>query len=325
MKNIYITGGAGCIGTALSKKLYQNKNYQIYIIDNLSRGIESQHNLSILLKSCPNIIFYKQNILSYSGLKKIMKNPYVVFHLAALPSHRLSLKKPLSYAKTDLLGTINILEILRLSSDKAKIIFASSNKVYGKQNPPFVESSQTDPQGPYGLAKLQSEQWLQLYHQYYGINAIVARLFHVTGPRTQPDREISIFSQKILKDKTINVHGIYKNNKFISCSAGYTNVYDVADGLILLMEKANGFDIYNIGSKKETSVLDLAKYIAKSLSKKADIKLVQMLDHESLRHSADNTKIKKIGWVQKYTVKDSLDQFLKWQKHLPFKRKIHYK
>lgn len=325
MKNIYITGGAGCIGTALSKKLYKNKNYQIHIIDNLSRGIESKHNLTNLLKTCPNIIFYKLNILNYSGLKKIIKNPYVIFHLAALPSHRLSLKNPLAYAKTDLLGTVNILEILRLYSNKAKIIFASTNKVYGKQNPPFVESSQTDPQGPYGLAKLQSEQWLQLYHQFYGINAIVARLFHVTGPRTQPDREISIFTQKIIENKTVNVHGIYKNNKFISCSAGYTNVYDVADGLILLMEKANGFDIYNIGSRKETPVLNLATYIAKSLSKKTNIKFVQMLDHESLRHSADNSKIKKIGWVQKYTVQDSLNQFLKWQQKLPFKRKTHYK
>ena len=255
-----------------------------------------------------------RDIQDFKLVCELVSKVDLVYHLAALPSHRRALEDPLGYAYDDLIGTINILEAVRLSTNKPKVVFTSTNKVYGKVDPPFREDQIVSPQGPYGMAKYQAEQWCELYHQYFGINVVVARLFHVIGARTQPDREISIFTESIINDQPIFVHGKYDDNKnFISCSAGYTNVFDTVEGLILLAEKAKSYDVYNIGSTEETKVEDIARMVYKYFNKLPNITFKEMLPHESLRHGANNFKIRNLGWEQKFSMGDSVQQYINWR------------
>lgn len=313
-RNILVTGGAGCIGSTLVEKLCENGN-TVIIYDNLMRNEESRKNIKdINLKYNKNCQLITKDILNFNDLSDVVNEVEMVFHLAALPSHRRALEDPMAYAKVDVMGVVNVLEAIRMSQNKPLLVFTSSNKVYGKHQPPFIETMLPMPCGPYGMAKYNAEQWCQLYHEYYGLKVNVARLFHVIGPRTQPDREISIFTESILEDKEIFVHGIFdEQKKFISCAAGYTNVYDTIDGLILLMENCHAFDIYNIGSDKEITVEEIALMIYKKLDKKPKINYKEILSHESLRHRADNSKIKALGWRQNYSVEESVEQYIRWR------------
>ena len=187
--NVLVTGGAGCIGSHLVQRLCQ-LGAKVTIFDNMMRGDEAFRNLKETSETCsPSIVI--GDILDFEKLKELFQNDFnVVYHLAALPSHRLALEKPRDYAMVDVIGTVNILEAARLSKTTKTIVFGSSNKIYGKQKTPFREDMEPMPEGPYGQAKISSEEWCMQYSKYYGLNTPVIRYHHVLGSRTQPDREI---------------------------------------------------------------------------------------------------------------------------------------
>src|SRR3989339_90981 len=279
-KKVLVTGGAGCIGSCLVEKL-DEFGAQISFLDNMMRGQEAVRNLEGVLNSTstPPKIFIK-DITDVFQVKNIFKKENgfdIVFHLAALPSHRLALEDPRAYIETDVMGTTNILEVARLSKTPT-VVFASSNKVYGKQTPPFREDKPCLPEGPYALAKFQSEQICQMYSTYWGLNTPVVRFHHVLGPRTQPDREISIFTEQIIKGETPKVHGVYEGEIFISCAADYTDVNDAVEGA-LRAGMIKGFDTFNLATGKVTTVEDIAKKIMVKLGKDIPIEYKKMLSH----------------------------------------------
>ncbi|MCH7730082.1 GDP-mannose 4,6-dehydratase [Patescibacteria group bacterium] len=312
-KNVLVTGGAGFCGSHLAEKLLTlGANVTIY--DNLYREEESLKNLEDLWQKDFTFSFIKADILDLNSVKSAVKDSELVFHFAALPSHRLALKEPRNYAEVDIIGTVNVLEAARLIDNPPKILFSSSNKVYGKQKPPFKEDGPVAPEGPYGQAKIDAEEWCKQYSKYYGLSVIINRLHHIIGPRSQPDLALSIFVERILSKKDPIVHGDFKGKKFTPCAAAFTNIYDAVDGILLSMAKINSFDILNIGASKETTVLDLAKIVKKLLDSKVGIKKKQMYEHESLHHAADPTKAKKLlGWSADTPVEKSVQQYIEWR------------
>ena len=213
--NILVTGGAGCIGSHLVQKLCET-GASVTILDNMMRGEEAFRNLKEIFETCnPSLVI--ADILDFEKVKEVFKANFdIVYHLAAMPSHRLALQKPREYALTDMIGTVNVLEAARVCKTNPKIVFASSNKVYGKQQTPFREDMPPLPEGPYGQAKMSSEDWCKQYSKYYNLDVPVVRYHHVLGPRTQPDREISIFTERILNGLNPIVHGKFENGQFIS-------------------------------------------------------------------------------------------------------------
>lgn len=312
-KTVLVTGGAGCVGSHLVERL-DDLQADVIALDNFSRAEDNPRNKKEVLKDHPRVKFLKGDVLDFDLIKRLIKKTDVVFHLAALPSHRLALLDPRGYASADILGTINNLEAIRLSGRPIKMLFTSTNKVYGKQPPPFKESMPTQPEGPYGQAKLDAEEWCRLYAKFYQLPVVVTRLFHVIGPRSQPDRELSIFVEQILNNQSPIVHGRKIKGRFVSCSAGYTNVYEVIDGLLLALMKTNDFDIFNLGSSVETSVMEIARLAQKALKKDVRIIEKEMLSHESLQQASDPSKSKKLlGWEAKVPVSKSIQQYIAWR------------
>lgn len=312
-KDVLITGGAGFCGSHLAERLLSlGANVTIY--DNLYREEESLRNLEDLWKQKHPFVFIKADVLDKATITEAVQNSDLVFHLAALPSHRLALTQPRDYAEVDIVGTVNVLEAARLSPNPPKILFSSSNKVYGKQKPPFKEDAKLAPEGPYGQAKVDAEEWCFQYSKYYNLPVVVVRYFHCVGPRSQPDLALSIFVERVLAKKPPIVHGQFKGKRFTPCSAAFTNIYDAVEGTLLAMQKINSFDIVNIGESKETTVYELAGIVRKTLNSKVKIIKKQMYSHESLHHASDPNKAKRLlGWVTTTPVKVSVKQYIDWR------------
>ena len=310
-KKVLVTGGAGCIGSHMVERLC-SLGAETVIFDNKMRSDEATKNLNEILSTCkPKII--TGDVLDFKKVKEVVSDCEIVFHLAALPSHRLALERPRDYAMIDVIGTINVLEAARLSEVTKTVVFGSSNKVYGKQQPPFREDMPLLPEGPYGQAKACSEEWCNQYSKYYGINTPVIRYHHVLGPRTQPDREISIFTERVLSGLSPIVHGKFENGKFIPCSADYTDVSDAVEGS-LLAAKVKGFDAFNLATGKLTSVEEIAKLVMKFCGKSLPIKRKTLMAHESLTHLSDVSKAEKVlGFKAKVPVEQSVKNYVEWR------------
>lgn len=277
------------------------------------RGDEALRNLGEIYPSS-DLSFVFGDILDFEKVQEVFKSDFdIVYHLAALPSHRLALEKPRQYAITDIIGTVNILEATRLSKTNPKVVFASSNKVYGKQKTPFREDFPPLPEGPYGQAKISSEDWCRQYSKYYGLDVPVIRYHHVLGPRTQPDREISIFTERIINGLSPIVHGKFENGEFVSCGADYTDVNDAVRATIL-SSKVKGFDVFNIATGKLTSVEQIAKLVMRLLGKEMPIEHKEMLPHESLVHLSDVSKAERVlGFKAGIPVEESVKSYVDWR------------
>lgn len=306
-----VTGGAGFIGSHLVEELYKRK-YKVVVYDNLSRGVESSRNLLEIQNKCSVIV---GDILDFPKLKKVVLDGVeLIFHMAALPSHRLALTRPHDYAMIDLAGTANVLEGARLSKFNPLVVFASSNKVYGKQDCPWREDKLPQPEGPYAVSKWASEKMCEMYSKYFGVRCVVPRFHHVAGIRSNSDLALSIFVEAALVGKKIEVHGLYRQHKFHSCSADYTHVSDSVRATLLMVDKYSGFEIYNVANKKLTSVEWMAEYVKKQLKSKSEIIRVKMLEHETLTHHSDVSKAeKKLGFVAAIPIEESIREYIGWR------------
>jgi nucleoside-diphosphate-sugar epimerase len=324
-QKILITGGAGFIGSHLADELLE-KGARVTIYDNFMRGKENKRNIKEVLEAHstkPKIII--GDVLDFKKIKPLVQTADFCFHLAALPSNRLALSQPRWYAEVDVMGTINVLEAARLTKNPPKIILASSNKVYGKQKPPFKEELIPQPEGPYGQAKKTSEEFCRQYSKYYRIDTPIARFHHVIGPRCQPDLVLSIFTERILKDQKPIVHGQFKGKKFIPCAADWTNINDTIAGL-LLISSLKGFQVFNLGTGRTHSLLELVQEISKNLGKKTKIIKKQMFPHESLIHCADISKAKKqLNFIARVSFEQSVKEFVAWRLKIGRREQAIYK
>ena len=313
---VLITGGAGFLGSHLADKLMMLGN-SVTIYDNFMRGEEAERNIREIAAHVGSgrLEVVKNGILNFERMKEAVEDKDLILHFAALPSHRLAMKEPRNYAEVDVVGTVNVLESARLAKSSPVVLFASSNKVYGKRKDAFKEGDVLRPEGPYGLSKMCAEEFCKMYVNYYGLDIPVIRYHHVIGPRCQPDRELSIFTEQVINDQAPIVHGHFANGEFSSCAADYTNVYDVVDATIEVASKIKGFDIFNLATGEVTTVQRIAELVAEVLNKnhiKPEPK--EMLPHESLLHSSDASKLRTVLGIKLSTPVDvSVKQYVEWR------------
>lgn len=310
-KQIVVTGHCGFIGSHLTEALYRQED-KVTGFDNLSRGDVSLRNLHDLKDKCETVV---GDILNFRHLKSVIKSGVdVVYHLAALPSHRLALERPHDYLQIDLAGTANVLEAARLADPKPLVVFASSNKVYGKQECPWREDKLPQPEGPYAVAKYGSELMCEMYAKYFNVPVVVIRYHHVAGPRSNPDLALSIFVEQAMKNELMEVHGKFEEDKFISCSANYTHIDDAIRGTLLAEEHYTGFNIFNIANSQETTVFDMATEVKRRLQSSSPINLVTLDRHETVKHVSDVSKAhEKLGFQAKIPVETAIHDYIDWR------------
>jgi UDP-glucose 4-epimerase len=202
MTKVAVTGGAGFIGSNLTKRLLSEGN-QVVVIDDLSTGLLSNVDLE-------DSIFHQISINNPKSLATALKDCETIFHLAARGSVPRSLKNPVATHEVNATGTLNVLEVARATG--AHIVFSSSSSVYGRNMQlPKDESMWLGPMTPYAASKLAAEGYVQAYASAYNVPTTLLRFFNVFGPRQRPDHEYAAVLPKwiwlAMHDKPIDVYG----------------------------------------------------------------------------------------------------------------------
>lgn len=308
-----VTGSAGFLGARLVEVIAESGN-SVVGYDNFDRGVVSIKNVYDTANSLHK--FVVGDILDFERLKTVIHSGVNrVYHMAALPSHRLALERPHDYMSVDLQGTVNVLEAARLCNPKPLVIFASSNKVYGKQECPWREDKAPKPEGPYALAKFSAEQLCEMYTKYFDVPTLIIRYHHVAGPRSNPELALSIFVEQAMKNETLQVHGKQTSTGWESCSANYTHVDDAIRATLLAADKYTGFDIFNVAHEKTITVESMANWVIKRFANsKSYIDRVDMLPHETLVHASDVSKAKdRLGFRAELSAEQAFADYVEWR------------
>jgi len=300
-KKVIVTGGAGFIGSHLVESLIKEDDIsEIIIIDNFKDG--NFKNINSLKKNF-KIKIVKKDINTIKNNDKNFKNIDCVFHLAAIADIVPSIIKPLEYCYTNIIGTIKILEAIRYNKIK-KIIFSASSSCYGiPQKYPTDELAKIDPQYPYAFSKYLGEQAIIHWSKIYKINYISLRLFNVYGTRSRTTGAygavMGVFLKQKLCNKPLTIVGSGLQER------DFVNVKDVCNAFVKAFKSKKNNKIYNIGSSKPKSILELAKLL------KSKITYIPKRPGEPFKTFANINKVKKeLNWKPQVSFVDGVQELL---------------
>ncbi len=294
---VIITGVAGFIGSHLAQELLAEGEVEIIGIDNLSSGLESNLELLRELDTENKFIFHNIDIRDLDAMKKAVGDLKVdrVFHLAALVSVQESIDNPLKSGSINIGGTQNVLELARYAGAK-RIMFSSSAAVYGDEPTlPKNEESIIRPISPYGMEKYVGEQYMSMYSQMYGLEAVVFRYFNVYGERQNPTSDysgvISIFNDRLAKCEGANIYGDGKQYR------DFVYVKDVVKANILAMKLDSvEYEVFCVGTGKTTTITQLYEALQKRYNCDKAPTYLEARKGDILESVCDNSKIvNKLG------------------------------
>ena len=258
-KKIFITGGAGFIGSHVSEAFFENfKNSKIVILDKLTYAGNKAF-ISSILKS-KRVIFLKGDILNTKKYSKYLKNCDLAINIAAESHVDNSFVSPLNFTKTNTLGAhAFFLECIK--NKVKKILHISSDEVYGeKTKGTSYEDQLVNPTNPYSASKAAAEILINSYKYTYKKEIIMVRANNIYGIRQYPEKLIATSIVNLIKNKPIPIHGNGKNIRF------YLSAVDFAKALIILVKKRDR-GTFNIGSNYYEKNINVAKTICKLFKK----------------------------------------------------------
>ena len=323
MKNVLITGGAGFIGSHLVKHFVNNyPNYNIVNIDNLSYA----GNLNNLkeIENFKNYKFIKEDICNYSSVKKIFDKEKIdcVIHLAAESHVDRSILDPFLFAKTNVMGTLSLLQASKTSWEPDFIgnlfYHVSTDEVYGSLGPKgaFNEKTAYDPHSPYSASKASSDHFVRAFHDTYRLPTLISNCSNNYGPNQYPEKLIPLFINNIKNNIEIPIYGDGENIR------DWLFVEDHINAIDLIFHNSKIGETYNIGGNNEVSNNKIAEILIFEIDKKLgrkpgeSSKLIKYvndrLGHDK-RYAIDNSKIKdELGWVPKHNFKQGIKKTIDW-------------
>ncbi|WP_371803567.1 SDR family NAD(P)-dependent oxidoreductase [Candidatus Lokiarchaeum ossiferum] len=308
---LLVTGGAGFIGFHLCNKLLKRGD-TVVCVDNINPyyDVELKKRRINLLKKYENFRFYKVDISDYKSMKEIFKNANfnTVVNLAAQAGVRHSISHPFEYEKSNNLGFLTILELIK-KYDIKNLVYASSSSVYGgNREIPFVETALLNsPISLYAATKQTNELYAHVYHHLFNINTIGLRFFTVYGSWGRPDMATMLFTKSILNNDEIKV---FNNGDMLR---DFTHVSDIVDGIIKSIKFQKGYEIFNLGNNNPISLTDFISTLEKIIGKKSK-KVNYPLQPGDLKITYANIdKAKKfLQFDPKTSLDDGLKEFYEW-------------
>lgn len=311
MAKFLVTGGCGFIGSHLVQQLI-NDGHEVVVLDNLSTGFESY------LPKSSNVTFLNVDISNWGALSKTFayfKNALGVFHFAAVARIQPSIYAPHLTHDSNVTGTLNILEMMRMC-DVKNIVYSASSSYYGlKQTEiPSKETDLPDCQTPYAISKYMGELYCETWAKLYNLNVVRLRYFNVWGPRSPADGPyapvISRFynQARLGQDMTVIGDGTQRRD--------FTYVDDVVRANILAMKQSSssaGYsELFNIGTGTNYSILNIAQKIQKIIIGSRIVHVPPRIG-EAKTSLADNTKAKEVlGWFPEVSFDEGLEKLHKW-------------
>lgn len=322
-KTILITGGAGFIGSHVVRE-FVNK-YPKYNIINLD-ALTYAGNLENLkdIDSKPNYTFVKADITDEAQINQIFNQykPDGVIHLAAESHVDRSITEPLEFVKTNVLGTVNLLNAAKNcwkgNFEGKKFHHVSTDEVYGALGETgfFTETTKYDPHSPYSASKASSDHFVLAYADTYGLPVVITNCSNNYGPNHFPEKLIPLMINNIINHKPLPIYGDGKYTR------DWLYVIDHAKAIDLVFHEGKLSEKYNVGGFNEWKNIDLVYLLCKLMNEKLNrpegdseklITFVKDRPGHDLRYAIDATKInQELGWKPSVTFEEGLAKTIDW-------------
>ena len=323
-RNILITGGAGFIGSHVVR-LFVTK-YPEYHIINLDK-LTYAGNLANLadIEQQPNYTFVKADICDFEKILELFRQHSIdgVIHLAAESHVDRSIKDPFTFAQTNVMGTLSLLQAAKVSwdgqYDGKRFYHISTDEVYGAlkfDGTFFTETTKYDPHSPYSASKASSDHFVRAFHDTFGMPTLVTNCSNNYGPYQFPEKLIPLFINNIRHNKPLPVYGKGENVR------DWLYVVDHARAIDLIFHNGKVAETYNIGGFNEWKNIDLIRVLIKTVdrllgrpegaSEKLITYVTDLAGHD-LRYAIDSTKLKnELGWEPSLQFEEGIEKTVKW-------------
>ena len=323
-RNILITGGAGFIGSHVVR-LFVNK-YPEYRIINLDK-LTYAGNLANLrdIEHAPNYTFVRADICDLETIREVFRRYEIdgVIHLAAESHVDRSIKDPFTFARTNVMGTLTLLQAAKEYWNEAwegkRFYHISTDEVYGTlefDGSLFTEETRYNPHSPYSAAKASSDHFVRAYHDTYGMPTIVTNCSNNYGPYQFPEKLIPLFINNIRHSRPLPVYGTGENVR------DWLYVEDHARAIDLIFHRGKIAETYNIGGFNEWKNIDLIRVIVKTVDRLlgnpegTSDKLITFVTDRAghdLRYAIDASKLKReLGWEPSLQFEEGIEKTVRW-------------